>query len=308
MAIDSTQAEAVWYSRASMPARPLLQPSCSSFVPRLLALGVGVTLLTGSIPAIAAPAKGGDEEEANPTETRAMNAYREGQEAYDAGEYSKALELFLEAQSLYPSPDFHYNIAKCHEALESYEQALVSYKAYLRSYNSAYGEDPDDKVNIDNKIERLEKQIEAEKAADEAERNKEPEVIIKEVPGEGKPKKPGQGLIIAGGVLTGVGIGAAILGAAVYGPKASAASAEIDEIYSGNPNRVTLDDARDIDAEGRRAELNQILMISLGSAIAVTGVALLAVGVVKKKKAPKTPTVTPAVGPDSAGLVIQGRF
>jgi tetratricopeptide (TPR) repeat protein len=289
-----------------MPARPLLQPSCSSFAPRLLALAVGVSLLTGSIPALAAPPKG--EEEVDPTETRAMNAYREGQEAYDAGEYSKALELFLEAQSLYPSPDFHYNIAKCHEALENYEQALVSYKAYLRSYNSAYGEDPDDKVNIDNKIERLEKQIEAEKAADEAARNKEPEVIIKEVPGE-KKKTPGQGMIIAGGVLTGVGVGAAIVGAAVYGPRASNVSNQLDEVYSGNPDRLTLEDARALDAVGRNAELNQILMISLGSAFAVTGVALIVVGVMKKKKGAKeTPTVAPAVGPESAGLFVTGRF
>lgn len=289
-----------------MLARPLLLPSCSLFASRVLALGVGVALLTGSLPAIAAPAEGeGEEDQAVDTEARAMKAYRDGQEAYDAGNYAEALELFLEAQSLYPSPDFHYNIGKCHEALENYEQAVVSYKAYLRSYNSAYNEDPADKVNIENKIERLEKQVEAEKAADEAERNKEPEVIIKTVPGEDKPKPPGRALIITGGVLTGVGVGVVVAGAAVFGTRASSISNELDDVYDGNPNRVTLEEARQLDADGRAAELNQILMISIGSAIAVTGVALLAVGVVKKKKGP---TVAPAVGPEGAGLVIRGRF
>lgn len=269
----------------------------------MLALGIGVSLLTGSLPAIAAPA---DQDEAVDTETRAMKAYREGQEAYDAGNYAEALELFLEAQSLYPSPDFHYNIGKCHEELANYEQAVVSYKAYLRSYNSAYNEDPPDKINIQNKIDRLEKQVEADKAADEAERNKKPEVIIKTVPGEGKAKgPPGRALMITGGVLAGVGVGVAIAGAAVFGTRAASVSSELDDVYSGNPERVTLEQARELDQRGRAAELNQILMISLGSAVAVTGVALIAVGVVKKKKGP---TVAPAIGPDSAGLVIQGRF
>lgn len=292
-----------------MLARPRLQPSCSSFVLRVLALGVGVTVLTSSLPAIAAPAPEGEGESID-TETRAMNAYREGQEAYDAGDYAKALELFLEAQSLYPSPDFHYNIGKCHEALENYKQAVISYKAYLRSYNSAYGEDPADKANIQNKIDRLEKQIEEAEAAAEAERNKKPEVIIKEVPGEDKPKPPGRGLIITGGVLTGVGVGVVVAGAAAFGSKAASISNELDDVYSGNPDRVTLEEARELDAQGRKAELNQIVMISLGSAVAVTGIALLAVGVVKKKKgaSKKTPTIAPTAGPDGAGLVIMGRF
>jgi hypothetical protein len=68
---------------------------------------------------------------------------------------------------------------------------------------------------------------------------------------------------------------------------------------------VTLEEARQLDTDGRAAELNQILMISIGSAVAVTGVALLAVGLVKKKKGP---TVTPIASPEGAGLMIQGRF
>lgn len=280
-----------------MSVRPPFQSSWSSSTSRVLALGVAVALLSGSVPAFAAP-------EEIDTEARAMKAYRDGQEAYDAGDYADALELFLEAQSLYPSPDFHYNIGKCHEALENYEQAVVSYKAYLRSYNSAYGEDPADKANIQNKIDRLEKQVEADKAAAEAAANREPEVIIKEVPGEGK-RKPGLGLIITGGVFAGVGVGVAVAGAAVFGPRAARFSNELDDVYSGNPNRVTFEQAQEIDRKGRAAELNQILMISIGSAVAVTGVALLVVGVKKKKNAP---TVAPAVGPEGAGLLIQGRF
>lgn len=284
-----------------------LQSSRSSLI---IAVGVATCLVGGSVPVAAAPAEAPAEGDVAPDESidtnaRAMKAYREGQDAYDAGEYSEALQLFLEAQSLYPSPDFHFNIARCHEALESYEQAAVSYKAYLRSYKSAYGEDAADMVNIQNKIDRLEKQVEADKAAAEAAANKEPEVIIKTV-NEGKAKSPGRGLMITGGVLAGVGVGVAVAGAAVFGTKAANFSGQLDDVYdNGNPNRVTLDQAREIDSNGRAAELNQILLISIGSAVAVTGAALLAVGVVKKKR---STTVAPAIGPDSAGLVISGRF
>ncbi len=281
----------------------------------MVAVGVGACLLATSVPALAAPPEGeggegeggeAQEDQAIDTVARATKVYQEGQKAYDTGEYEKALELFLEAQSLYPSPDFHYNIGKCHEALENYEQAVVSYNAYLRSYNSAYGEDPQDKTNIQNKIDRLEKQVEEQKAAAEAAANKEPEVIIKTVPGEEGPKHPGRWLIITGGVLSGVGLGVVIAGGAVFGTQAANISGQLDDVYqNGNPERVTLEEARQLDSDGRAAELNQVLMISIGSAVAVTGVALLAVGLVKMKK---SVTVVPAVSPESAGLVIRGRF
>jgi tetratricopeptide (TPR) repeat protein len=290
-----------------MLARPTLKPNRSGLALRSVALAVGTCVFVTSSPALAAPPVAGDDAAAEDpgidTEARAMKAYREGQDAYDAGEYSMALELFLEAQSLYPSPDFHFNVARCHEALESYDQAVVSYKAYLRSYESAYGEAAPDKANTENKIDRLEKQIEADKAAAAATADKEPEVIIKTV--EADKKSPGRGLIITGGVMAGVGVGVAVAGAAVFGTRAAGISSQLDEVYSGNPERVTLEEARQLDADGRAAQLNQIVMISIGSAVAVTGIALLSVGLVKRKKAP---VVAPAIGPDSAGLVIRGRF
>jgi len=232
-----------------------------------------------------------------------MQAYRGGQDAYQAGDYGEALQLFLDAQSLYPSPDFHYNIGKCHEALENNEQAMISYKAYLRAYAATYGGEPEDKANVQNKIDRLERQIEIDKAAAEA--NKQPEIIFRDVPGEGPP--PGRGLIITGGVLAGVGLGVAVAGGVVFGMRAGKLSDDLEQVYAGNPQRVTLDAARQLDIDGRAAGVNQVMMISIGSAVALTGVALLAVGVVKKNRA-SSPTITPTAGPEGAGLVIQGRF
>lgn len=289
----------------SMPTWPKLDSPHSLVWRRVTAVAIGAGLLAASQPSLAAPAKdAAPEAEVIDTEARAMQAYREGQDAYETGDYGEALQLFLEAQSLYPSPDFHYNIGKCHEALESYEQAVISYKAYLRASQATYGELPEDAANVDNKIERLERQIESDRLAAEAAANKPPEVIIQTVPNKAPP---GRALIITGAVLGGVGLGVAIAGAAVFGPQAGQLSSELEQVYTGNPERLTLAEARQIDADGRAAGLNQVMMISIGSAVALTGVALLAVGLVKKQRG-AGPTITPTAGPQGAGLIIQGRF
>lgn len=275
---------------------------------RLLACTLTASLGLGSLPALAAPAD--DEAPASEqpidTEALAMTAFNDGQAAYDRGEYQVALELFLEAQSLYPSPVFHYNIGRCYEALENYEQAITSYKAYLRSYKSSTGNDPDDKVNIENTVARLEKQVEAEQ------NEPDPAPVVTPVDQDPEPtRKPGRALVITGGVLTGLGAGALIIGGAVFGGQAMTVSRQLDEVYSGNPDNLTLAEARDLDAKGRSAELNQIIVMSAGSALAVTGVALLVVGVIKAKKAKSSGAearLVPALAPSHAGFVLTGRF
>lgn len=247
------------------------------------------------------------------TEARAMQAYNDGKAAYDAGKYEYALELFLDAQSLYPSPVFHYNVALCQEALGNLEQAVISYQAYLRSYKNAFNEDPEDKVNTENKIERINKQLELAKA--DADKPAEPVApVVIEQPTQpldepAQPSNPGRGLIITGGVLTGVGVGVAVIGGVVFGLRSSNISGQLDDVYVvGNPERVTLEQARELDADGRAAELNQILLVSIGGAVAVVGVALLATGIAKRNKSQRTAKLIPVAGPSSAGFVLHGRF
>ncbi|MCA9686587.1 MAG: hypothetical protein KC457_30760, partial [Myxococcales bacterium] len=139
-----------------------------------------------------------------------------------------------------------------------------------------------------------------------------PKIIIQQVPGEDNTP-PGRGLVIGGGVLLGVGVALAAGGGAGFGVAAARHADEIDAIYNGgNPERVTLTEAQDIDAAGRRAQLGQIVSMSAGGALAVTGVALLVVGVIKNKKAgakqESKPEVAPIAGPNGAGLMIRGRF
>lgn len=292
-----------------MLARPH-DPSPSHDWLRATALALASCVLSASIPsvALAAPA-----EEAAPinTETKAMEAYEGGKAAYDAGEYEEALKLFLDAQSLYPSPVFHFNVGLCHEAMESWQQAVISYEAYLRSYQNAFGEDPEDKINTENKIERINRLLELEQAeADKPVEPVEPVAPPPVEPVDETPAAPGRGLIITGGALAGVGVAVAAIGGAVFGLQAADASNQLDAVYNaGNPERVTLAQAQTLDARGRSAQLNQILMLSIGGAVALTGVALLAVGVSKKSKAGKaSASLLPTAGPRGAGLVLHGQF
>jgi tetratricopeptide (TPR) repeat protein len=276
---------------------------------------LATSLVLAPLPSFAGPPAEQPATEAAPeeapidTEARAMAAFNEGQAAYDRGDYQTALELFLEAQSLYSSPVFHYNIGRCYEALENYEQAITSYKAYLSGYKSATGSDPDDKVNIENGIARLEKQAEI------ARQERDKPVII-QAPDTPPPKRDNsRALLVTGGVLTGLGAGALIVGGAVFGSRAMTVSQQLDDVYSGNPDELTLADARALDEQGRMAELNQIILMSAGGALAITGIALIVVGAKKAKQAKAERAerqagarFVPALAPGHAGFVLSGRF
>jgi tetratricopeptide (TPR) repeat protein len=280
----------------------------------LIATLVGFCTILAPLPVLAAPPAASDEAPID-TEARAMQAYNDGKAAYDAGKYEDALKLFLDAQSLYPSPVFHYNVALCHEALGNLEQAVISYEAYLRSYKNAFGEDPEDQVNTANKIERLNKQVELEKA--EADKPAEPvqpttPVVAPPPEQDDKPKDlhPGRVMIITGSWLAGTGVIVGVAGGVLFGNRVANASNQLDNVYlTGNPERVTLEQARELDKQGRAAELNQILALSISGAVAVVGVALLATGISKRNRAASSSaTLVPFGGPNSAGLVLHGRF
>jgi tetratricopeptide (TPR) repeat protein len=58
-------------------------------------------------------------------------AYAEGAAAYERGAYDTALEHFQNAYDLAPSPEFWFNIARCHERLGRWAEAANAYERYL---------------------------------------------------------------------------------------------------------------------------------------------------------------------------------
>jgi tetratricopeptide (TPR) repeat protein len=56
-------------------------------------------------------------------EARARALFKEGQTAYDIGQFARALDLYAEAYKARPLPGFLFNIAQCHRQLGNFKEA-----------------------------------------------------------------------------------------------------------------------------------------------------------------------------------------
>lgn len=235
----------------------------------------------------------------------ARRAYDRGRMLYDKAEYEEALGSFLDAQRLYASPDHHFNIARCYEALGRYPLAVEYYRAYLRS-------DPADRANIENTITRIEKIVEGG-ATDQPPPDPQPQPDPEPDPDQevtatdSEPvARPGRPLVITGAVLVGVGAALGLGGGIGAGAMALNRSDRVFEVVEdGNPDGRDLAETRTLDEEGRRFEQIQIATAVVGGLVAATGVALLVVGLNKNKRAPSASAM---VGRGLAGVSLRGRF
>ena len=249
------------------------------------------------------PAEEGSEEaEPTPEEleearklAEAREAFTRGTELYGQARFEEALEAFLDAQSLYPSPDFHYNIGQCYESLEKYEEAIRAYKSYLRG-----SPDAQDYASVESKIGRLERVAE-EKAKEAAGPSAD----------EQKQAKTSKALVISGAAVIGIGAAGAVATGLAFGLQARSLSQQVEDINAGNnPDELTLAEVENLDARGRRAEVLQIVGVGVGGGVAVVGAILLAVGLKKRPKADDgaQARLAPMLGFKSTGVVLTGRF
>jgi tetratricopeptide (TPR) repeat protein len=246
------------------------------------------------------PPPEGDEVRDDANLERAMQAFQRGSENYNQAKYDVALRDFLEAASLYASPDFQYNIGLCYEKLDKPEEAIAAFETYLKTKPEA-----PDRANVEDRIARLRAMAEQRKTGGDG--GKPPADTGK------KPKSTAaRGILIAGDVLTGAGIVIAVAGGVGFGVAAKRKSDALKDVQSGgNPDDVTVDGARQLEQDGKRFEAIQIAMVAVGGALIVTGVALIAVGTVRRRNAQKAAAsarFVPAFGARGAGLSLTGRF
>lgn len=245
------------------------------------------------------PPPGEDEVRDEPNLERAMEAFQRGSQNYNEAKYQQALRDFLEAASLYASPDFQYNIGLCYEKLDKPEEAIAAFETYLKTKPEAA-----DRANVEDRVERLRAMAEGRKQGG----GKPPADT-----GPAKKSTAARPMLITGDVLTGVGIVVALAGGIGFGVAAKKKSDALKDVQTGgNPDEVTLAEARDLESQGKKFEAIQIAMIAVGGALIVTGVALIAVGTVRRKNANKGNTararLVPVLGARGAGLSLTGRF
>jgi tetratricopeptide (TPR) repeat protein len=260
---------------------------------------------TGALPTV------NDEPEAPPDAAstdaddrqRAMNAFHRGSESYNRADYQAALSDFLEAATLYASPDFQYNIGLCYEKLDKPEEAIAAFQTYLKTKR-----DVPDRANVEDRIARLREELERRANAPAPKPEPQP---------DGAPKQPprdrSKPLVIAGAALTALGAAVALGGGIGLGLAAKRRSDDLDAVQTGgNPDDLTFGEAGDLEDEGKRLELGQLVTVAVGGAIALAGVALLAVGLSRRKQAksgagPRA-ALAPSFGRTAVGLSIAGRF
>lgn len=237
---------------------------------------------------------------------RAMAAFARGSDNYNRAMYQQALSDFLEAATLYASPDFQYNIALCYEKLDKPEEAIGAFETYLKTKR-----DVPDRANVEDRIRRLRAEVERRAGQPDVPPPRvEPAPTTTDAPAtDGKART----LVIAGAVVAGVGAAVALGGGLGLGIAAKRRSDDLQAVQDGgNPDGLSFDQARALEDEGKGLELGQIVTVAIGGAIAVGGVAILAVGLSRKKKKAAAPgpaaTLAPGLGRTSFGLSLSGRF
>lgn len=248
-----------------------------------------------------------DEPEAPPDATsmdaddrqRAMDAFHRASDSYNRADYQAALSDFLEAATLYASPDFQYNIGLCYEKLNKPEEAIAAFVTYLKTKR-----DVPDRANVEDRIARLREEL--ERRANAPAPKSEPDGAPKPAPRD--RSKP---LVIAGAAITALGAAVALGGGIGLGLAAKRRSDDLDAAQTGgNPDDLTFGEAGDLEDEGKRLELGQLVTVAVGGAVGLAGIALLAVGLSRRKQAKPGPkaALAPNFGRTAVGLSISGRF
>jgi tetratricopeptide (TPR) repeat protein len=115
---------------------------------------------------IAAPtlATGADDDR----RARARAHFEEGQQAYNLGRFSEAVESYERSYQTLPLPELLFNLGQCHRQLGDDERAVFFYRRYLSESKA-----PANRALVEELIHEASRRIEAKKLA--TERPKEPE-------------------------------------------------------------------------------------------------------------------------------------
>jgi tetratricopeptide repeat protein len=100
---------------------------------------------------VAPPPTGEALQPASEAEQRVIDLNEQGSRLYAAGDYRRAVELFLQAYAVDQDPNLLFNIASCYEALGDTEAALEKYHAFLDAPKA----DVEGRPRAESAIERL---------------------------------------------------------------------------------------------------------------------------------------------------------
>jgi iron complex outermembrane receptor protein len=85
----------------------------------------------------------------------ARRHFQEGRNFYDKADYERALAEFTAARRVRPHPALDFNIARCLDRLERWEEAIAAYRSYVASQ-------PPDAEEMRTRIGQLEERLKKE--------------------------------------------------------------------------------------------------------------------------------------------------
>lgn len=198
-----------------------------------------------------------------------------GVEAFEAGNFRRALEAFERVFALRGNPDLLFNIYRCHRAMGDPERAVHALRRYLVARP-----DVPERATLEAELTSLDAQARALAAR--------PRPAAPRGPASA-PRGPGAGpwiVLGAGAIVAGVGVGLMV---AAGGSQGDASSA---------PSEL----ARQERLDGASAQH------TAGIALLATGSAAAVAGVLWRVLAPRGPTVDVAVGADRVALTLGARW
>jgi hypothetical protein len=313
-----------------------VRDTVASMAPRLVSVVSGVSLLAALLgptparaeaPEAAAPESDAADEPDEPDESdpeleeaeaeaEAQALFHAGADRFETADYAGAIELWTRAYGLVPSTPENAsvhakliaNIAAAQErayavdgAAAHLKQAKILLERYRETIPTIYPgtiEREKELAWVEQRLASIEVELEAV-----AEREAAAQAAVVEAK---PPPPPGRGLMIAGGVLTGLGVGG--LGLMVGGMVLGGRNNGIDDLPSND-----LDTRASRFDEGRLGNTLAIAGAVGGVALAGAGVALLVLGVKKKRAAgaddarPEAMLV-PIIDGQQAGFGLVGRF
>lgn len=225
---------------------------------------------------------------------RAERDFRDGVAAYAAGRYHTAIDLFVEADALRPSPELAFDIAKAHEQVGNDSFALRYYGEYLRRAGH-----PDDEGDVRRRMDRLRARTSPEEARPAARAVPDPPSLAgpstASPASSDRPSEPGRDTV-AGADSPGTGSPLTTVGVIGLGAGAAAlAGAVVFEILRANAERNAerereqihfADDVSRMESDRTAARV----LGGAGAALVVTGALCLVLGASGSR-----PTNTPSV-------------
>lgn len=287
--------------------------------PRLLCLLTALALLVPPR-AQAAPAE-------DPQALAAFEAgFTDGQAKFDGGQYLEAARTWIAAATQLGEKlsnrdnrvaVYEYVVDAFTSGLQGVEQpeplreAVAALDAYCETFTRAYGTETPISAKIMGARDDFKRRLAEAEAAAVAQPAAQPAPSGAAEPPppsdevEDRPRKKWKGLVIAGSVLTGVGLGLGGL-AAIQGGRGKQLEREYLEMDCRMMTAPKTMNCQDLRTDGEASNVGAVRGALLAAPLVAVGVTLLVVGL--KRRAPPRTTFVPMLAPGSAGLGLHGSF